>query len=407
MLDSTDVTEQKTILTVQQLNQATRTILETNFGALWVKGELSGYKVHHSGHAYFTLKDEHAQIRGVMFRGQNRQLSFTPKDGMEVLVRANVTLYEQGGSYQLTVLTMEEGGQGLLQQAFLALKAKLQAAGYFAPEHKKPLPSFPQHIGIITSKTAAALQDILTVLKRRYPIASITLYHTSVQGKGAANDIVNAIAKANRAKQVDMLILARGGGSMEDLWCFNEESVADAIFNSALPIITGIGHEIDFTIADFVADVRAPTPSVAAETATPNSQDLWRLFEQKRLRLVQACQRQLQHYALKLDSLEKQLLHPGQRLQQATLRCEHLQTRMQLTMQNLLQRYQQRLGSLGSHLNSVSPLATLQRGYAIVTDAEFGTIVQQSTQLQLGQRLKTQLAEGEFISTVTEILDHK
>lgn len=407
MLDSTDAKEQKTILTVQQLNQATRTILETNFGALWVKGELSGYKVHHSGHAYFTLKDEHAQIRGVMFRGQNRQLHFTPKDGMEVIVRANVTLYEQGGSYQLTVLTMEEGGQGLLQQAFLALKAKLQAAGYFATEHKKPLPLFPQHIGIITSKTAAALQDILTVLKRRYPIAPITLYHTSVQGKGAANDIINAITKANQAKLADVLILARGGGSMEDLWCFNEESVADAIFNSALPIITGIGHEIDFTIADFVADVRAPTPSVAAETATPDSQDLWRLFEQKRLRLIQACLRQLQHYALKLDSLEKQLLHPGQRLQQATLRCEHLQTRMQLIMQNLLQRYQQRLGSLGTHLNSVSPLATLQRGYAIVTDTELGTVVQQSKQLQLGQRLRTQLAEGEFISTVTEIRDHK
>lgn len=403
MLSSTDVKEQKTILTVQQLNQATRTVLETNFGALWVKGELSGYKPHHSGHAYFTLKDEHAQIRCVMFRGQNRLLNFTPKDGMEVIVRANVTLYEQGGSYQLTILTMEEGGQGILQQAFLALKAKLNAAGYFAAEHKKPLPLFPQHIGIITSKTTAALQDILTVLKRRYPIAPITLYHTSVQGKGAANDIAKAIAKANQAKLADMLILARGGGSMEDLWCFNEETVAEAIFNSELPIITGIGHEIDFTIADFVADRRAPTPSVAAETATPDSQDLWRLFEQKRLRLIQACQRQLQHYALKLDSLEKQLLHPGQRLQQAALRCEHLQTRMQLTMQNLLQRYQQRLGSLGTHLNSVSPLSTLQRGYAIVTDLDRGTVIQQSSQLQLGQRIKTQLSQGEFISTVTEI----
>lgn len=403
MFSSTEMKEEKLVLTVQQLNQAARTILETEFGSLWVKGELSGVKPHHSGHLYFTLKDEHAQIRCVMFRGQNRQLGFTPKDGLEVVLRANVTLYEQGGSYQLTVVTMEQGGQGPLQIAFEALKVKLQAAGYFEPSRKRPLPRYPQHIGIISSQTGAALQDILTVLKRRYPIAPITLYHTSVQGKTAAKEIVNALQKANADAQADVIILSRGGGSLEDLWCFNEESVATAIFNSEIPIITGIGHEVDFTIADFVADERAPTPSVAAEKATPDSQDLLGMIEQKRLRLAQASQRLLQHYALKLDSLEKRLVHPGKHLQQIALRCQHLQTKMELLITSTLERAALRLGNYSTHLNSVSPLNTLSRGYAIVTDASGTQIVQRSQELTLGQTLKTRLGQGSFISTVTEI----
>lgn len=403
MFSSTEMKEEKLVLTVQQLNQAARTILETEFGSLWVKGELSGVKPHHSGHLYFTLKDEHAQIRCVMFRGQNRQLGFTPKDGLEVVLRANVTLYEQGGSYQLTVVTMEQGGQGPLQIAFEALKVKLQAAGYFELARKKALPRFPQHIGIVTSKTGAALQDILTVLKRRYPIAPFTLYHCSVQGKGAAVEIVNALEKANQEHKADVIILGRGGGSLEDLWCFNEEIVANAIFNSEIPIITGIGHEVDFTIADFVADERAPTPSVAAEKATPDSQDLLGMIEQKRLRLAQASQRLLQHYALKLDSLEKRLVHPGKHLQQISLRCQHLQTKMQLLMQSALERAALRLGNYSTHLNSVSPLNTLSRGYAIVTDASGTQIIQRSQELTLGQTLKTRLGQGSFISTVTEI----
>ncbi|MGE3319639.1 MAG: exodeoxyribonuclease VII large subunit [Candidatus Berkiella sp.] len=400
MFSSSQVREEKTILTVQQLNQAARTILETEFGSLWVKGELSGVKPHHSGHLYFTLKDSHSQIRCVMFRGQNRNLSFTPKDGQEVILGANVTIYEQGGSYQLTVHTMEEAGVGKLQLAFEALKAKLQKAGYFALERKRPLPRFPQHIGIITSKTAAALQDILTVLKRRYPIAPITLYHTSVQGKGAAEDIVQAIKKANRAHH-DVLILARGGGSLEDLWCFNEEIVAHAIYESRIPIITGIGHEVDFTIADFVADERAPTPSVAAEKATPDSEDLLGLFTQIRSRLNQACLRLLQHYGLKLDSLEKRLVHPGVRLQQVRLRCQHLETKLQLLMQNSLQTATHRLAKTSTALNSISPLETLSRGYALVTN-ESGEVVKNSQQLTPGERVNTRLAQGSFVSTVTE-----
>lgn len=403
MFTSMEIKEEKSVLTVQQLNQAARTILETEFGSLWVKGELSGVKPHHSGHLYFTLKDEYAQIRCVMFRGQNRQLGFTPKDGLEVVLRANVTLYEQGGSYQLTVVTMEQGGQGPLQIAFEALKVKLQASGYFDMARKRPLPRFPKHIAIVTSKTAAALQDILTVLKRRYPIAPITLYHCSVQGKGAALEIVGALEKANQEHQADVIILGRGGGSLEDLWCFNEEMVATAIFNSEIPIITGIGHEVDFTIADFVADERAPTPSVAAEKATPDSQDLFGLFEQKRLRLAQASQRLLQHYALKVDSLEKRLVHPGKHLQQITLRCQHLQTKMQLLMQSALERAQLQLGKYSAQLNSVSPLNTLSRGYAIVTDASGKEVVQTSQSLSLGQTLKTRLGQGSFLSTVTEI----
>lgn len=403
MYASTEVKEEKSVLTVQQLNQAARTILETEFGSLWVKGELSGVKPHHSGHLYFTLKDSYAQIRCVMFRGQNRQLSFTPKDGLEVILRGNVTVYEQGGSYQLTVMSMEEGGQGQLQLAFEALKAKLLANGYFAKERKRALPRFPKHIGIVTSKTAAALQDILTVLKRRYPIAPITLYHTSVQGSVAAKEIALAIEKANQNKDCDVLILARGGGSLEDLWCFNEEIVAKAIFESELPIITGIGHEVDFTIADFVADERAPTPSVAAEKATPDSEDLLGIFEHKRLRLNQASLRLLQHYTLKLDGLEKRLLHPGQRLQQASLRCQHLQAKMQLLIQNTLQNAGHRLAKFSTHLNSVSPLETLSRGYALVIDPSTGQVIKESNQLTLGQTVNIKLGQGEFNSAVTDI----
>ncbi|MFI4938070.1 MAG: exodeoxyribonuclease VII large subunit [Candidatus Berkiellales bacterium] len=395
--------EDKAIFTVYQLNNAARNLLEEAFQLIWVKGELSNVATPRSGHIYFTLKDEQAQIRCAMFKGSNQRLNFTPKDGMAVLVRAVVSVYEARGDYQLIVSHMEEWGLGQLQQAFEALKAKLQAEGLFAPEHKKDLPLYPRHIGVITSHTGAALQDILSVIKRRYALAPVTVYHTQVQGKGAANEIVKAIQFANLEQKNDVIIVARGGGSLEDLWPFNEEIVARAIYASDIPIVTGIGHEVDFTIADFVADYRAPTPSAAAETVTPDSIEVMQLFQQQHHRLVQSMQRRLQHAALKVDSLEKQLISPTQRLQKIAQHCEHLFQRLKLAMQKIMQLRLQKFTHLAASLQMVSPLATLNRGYAITMKAQSKEVITDVKQLQVGDVVSTQVAKGAFTSTVTAI----
>jgi exodeoxyribonuclease VII large subunit len=398
MINAPEVKDETPVFTVHQLNQTARTLLEKTFQLAWVKGELSGVKLHHSGHLYFTLKDAQAQIKGVMFRGSNRKLDFKPEDGLEVLVRANVTIYEQGGSYQLNVVHMEKSGVGQLQQAFEALKAKLQAEGLFEASRKKALPRFPRHIGIITSHTGAALQDILTVLKRRYPIAPITVYHTQVQGKGAALEIAKAIKYANEHNSADVLVVGRGGGSLEDLWCFNEEVVARAIAESRIPTVSAVGHEVDFTIADFVADVRAPTPSAAAETIVPDSVEVIRLFQQYLNQMTQAIQRQIQHLSLKVDILEKRLISPKQRLDKALQQAEHLLKRLTLAIDHRLQRAKNALQQASAQLNAVSPLATLERGYAIVMTEESQEIIRSVKQVQKGQVLTTKLKDGEFKS---------
>ncbi|MGD9591251.1 MAG: exodeoxyribonuclease VII large subunit [Candidatus Berkiella sp.] len=402
MFTQTESIDGKAVLTVGQLNLAARTRLEEVFSLVWVKGELSNVSLPRSGHIYFTLKDTHAQVRCAMFKGSNRHLNFTPQDGMAVLIRAQVSIYEERGDYQLIVTQMEEYGQGALQKAFEALKAKLQAEGLFEQSHKKALPAYPKHIGIVTSHTGAAIQDILSVLKRRYPIAQVTIYHTQVQGKTAAKEIVGAIELANAKMQADVLMIARGGGSLEDLWCFNEESVARAIYASKLPTVTGIGHEVDFTIADFVADLRAPTPSAAAETITPDQQELIALFENKKMRLIQAIKRKLDFAAQRLDSLEKQMIHPGMVIQQAFLLCEHLSKQLTLLMNTILEKSHNKLGLLSARLNAVSPLATLSRGYAIVT-AENSQVIQDIHQVKVQQKVETQLHNGKFSSVVISI----
>lgn len=401
MISAPEVKDNTPVFTVHQLNQAARTLLEKTFQMAWVKGELSGVKLHSSGHLYFTLKDAHAQVKGVMFRASNRRLNFTPADGVEVLVRGTVTVYEQGGSYQLNVVHMEKSGLGQLQQAFEALKAKLQAEGLFDPIRKVTLPRYPRHIGIVTSSTGAALQDILSVLKRRYPIAPVTVYHTQVQGKTAGAEIAKAIKYANEHKIADVVILARGGGSLEDLWCFNEEIVARAIADSELPIISGVGHEVDFTIADFVADVRAPTPSAAAETVVPDSLEVIRLFDHHLKRLTQAIQRQTQHLALKVDILEKRLISPRQRLQQALQQCEHLLKRLRLSITQRLQQAKNNFTQLSVQLHTVSPLATLERGYAIVKLEDSQEIVRSIEQIKNGEKIRTILKDGEFTSVIS------
>lgn len=421
--------------------------MEDAFSLVWIKGELSNVAIPRSGHIYFTLKDESAQIRCAMFKGSNRRLDFTPTDGMAVLVKASVSIYVERGDYQLIVTHMEKWGIGQLQQAFEALKLKLQKQGFFDPARKKPLPRFPQHIGIITSPTGAAIQDILSVLKRRYPIAQVTIFPTQVQGKAATQAIVHAIQRANGC-DLDVIILARGGGSLEDLWCFNEEAVACSIFACQIPIVSGVGHETDFTIADFVADHRAPTPSVAAETVTPDSLEVIQLFEHYKQRLYQAIERHLQHASLKLDRLEKQLVHPKRHLEQNKLLCDHLtqrlvaaihkqcaqaqyilyplslrlknqhprlkidqlKTRFDLlaqqqnrAMKQLLQLSNHRLAQVSNALQTISPLATLSRGYAIVMDHQQQHVIRKAGDLKVDQEVEVKLGEGAFVGKVKEI----
>lgn len=404
MLNTPDTMTERQVFTVGQLNQTVRALLEKTVGRIWIKGELSNVAQPRSGHLYFTLKDEKAQVRCAFFKGQQRSLGFTPQEGMAVMVQAAVSLYEPRGDYQLIVSQMEQAGLGQLQQAYEALKAKLKEAGLFDLAHKKPLPRYPKHIGIITSQTAAALQDILSVLKRRYPIAPITVYPTQVQGKPAAKNIVAAITTANEQKKADILILTRGGGSLEDLWCFNEEIVAQSIYASELPIITGIGHEIDFTIADFVADVRAPTPSAAAETVAPDTLALAATLKQHEDQLTLSIKRKIRTLSQQIDHLEKRLKHPGQIIKEAQLHCQHLTKRLILLMQQHHAQWQQRLSFLAGKLDTLSPLATLGRGYAIVSNQETQTVVQTIEQLAVGERLKTRLKTGSFESTVTALV---
>ena len=389
------------IYSISQLNTAARLLLEENLPLIWVTGEISNLSQPASGHIYFTLKDEHAQIRCAMFRSQNYKLNTKLENGMQVLVQAQVSIYETRGDYQLLVYHLKPAGEGILRQKFEQLKLRLQAEGLFAAEHKKPLPKFPQTIGVITSPTGAAVRDIIHVLQRRFPAAKIIIYPTQVQGNEAKEQIAHAINIANRHNKAEVLILARGGGSLEDLWPFNEELVAQAIFNSTLPIISGVGHEIDYTIADFVADMRAPTPSAAAELATPDSQELLTTLEQLKHKFAQIMQHKLQQLQLTLTGLTQRLQHPGKRLQNYAQHLDILEQRLQLGMNNILKTKKHFVANLSRALSTVSPLATLNRGYAIVTDTE-NKVITSIKDVDVGDKINTQLEDGKLVCKITE-----
>jgi exodeoxyribonuclease VII large subunit len=421
---------------VSELNRRARALLENSFPPLWVSGEISNLTKHSSGHWYFSLKDEKAQVRCVMFRHRNQYLDFAVKEGMQVEARVNVSLYEPRGDFQLNVETMRPGGLGALYEAFAKLKAKLEAEGLFAEERKRPLPAFPARIGIITSPQAAALRDVLTTLKRRMPTIPVVLYPTPVQGRGACLNIAQAIRTANKRQECDVLILCRGGGSIEDLWEFNEEIVARAIADSAIPIVCGVGHETDFTIADFAADMRAPTPTGAAELASPNRADLAHKVDVLADRLSRQWLRNIEIRMQHLDHLSKRLVHPGerlrhqaaqlgqlkQRLAQAAQRGmdhrrwqvqqlrgrvfaaspdlgrgrqirTHLATRLALAMQQNLKHAQQTVANLTTHLAHLNPQAVLERGYSIVRD-EAGRVVRDSSAVEVGSELGVTFAVG-------------
>jgi exodeoxyribonuclease VII large subunit len=439
-MSTADLQSTKTqVYSVSQLNKAVRTFLEGKFPLIWVEGEISNLARPSSGHMYFSLKDEEAQVRCAMFRNKNMLLRFKPENGMQIKLRARVSLYEGRGEFQLIAEHMEEAGFGALQRAFELLKQKLSEEGLFSEPHKKPLPAYPRRVGVITSSTGAALRDILHVLKRRFPLLPVLIYPVPVQGEGAAPAIVRALEKADKSQACDILILARGGGSLEDLWAFNEEPVARAIYDCSLPIITGIGHETDFTIADFVADQRAPTPSAAAELVSPNQDEIFNqivsyrkyLFdlierikrnkqqnlEHVRTRLQQQHpQRRLEQLALRVDELEHrlsrgweallhhrqfrlsslhqslQLHNPAQRLKQLNTNLEKTRLRLDQGITLRLRGAITRLAEASRALNAYSPLATLDRGYALITQE--GSLVKSIAQVSPGDRITARLSDG-------------
>lgn len=387
------MTDPQRVLSVSELNRMVREVLEQSFPLFWVSGEISNLTRAASGHWYFSLKDQGAQVRCVMFRGRNSYLDWIPREGDKVEARAVVTLYEARGDFQLTIEFLQRAGLGSLFEAYEQLKAKLAAEGLFASEHKLAIPAHPATVGVVTSADAAALRDVLTTLRRRMPAVKVIIYPTPVQGKTAAPLIAQAIRRADERAECDVLIVCRGGGSIEDLWPFNEEVVARAIHACRLPVISAVGHETDFTIADFVADHRAATPTAAAELTSPDRQALLRSVQQSGLRLQRVMQNRIQQRQQQLDYLNRRLLSPMQQVAHRRHHLEQLQLRLQHAMARQLQRRQQQWQGLQQSLAHLNPRAVLQRGYALVEKIN-GELVQDSTQLQAGDQVRLTLGKG-------------
>ncbi|TLY47589.1 MAG: exodeoxyribonuclease VII large subunit [Gammaproteobacteria bacterium] len=390
----------ETIYSISELNQMVQDLLQDAFLPIWVEGEVSNFANPCSGHWYFSLKDEKAQVRCALFNARQRYKDSLPKNGMQILARAKISLYPARGEFQLIIDQFEPAGEGALRKAFEKLKNQLAEEGLFQPQHKKSIPKFPNTIGIISSETGAALRDICIVLKLRFPLINIIVYPSLVQGKNASAQIVKQIQTANQHKECDTLILARGGGSLEDLWPFNEENVARAIFKSDLPIISAIGHETDFTIADFVADKRAATPTMAAQLASPDGPEYRQQLDKTYQRLIKIILYLLKNYQQNLENLVKRLRHPQQRIQDGFQRCDELTQRLNLGIKNQLQIRQQKILGLSRTLQAISPLASLSRGYAIVSDATDKKILRNSKEVKLDQKIITKLAKGELLCEV-------
>ena len=393
--DDFDLPE-RDVWTISRLNREVRLLIETGLPALWLEGEISNLARPASGHVYFSLKDEAAQVRCALWRNAALRVAFTPRNGLQVLVRARVSVYEPRGEYQLIIERMEEAGEGALRRRFEELKSRLRAEGLFDEAAKRPLPRLPARIGVITSPSGAAVRDIVHVLARRFPAVPVLVYPVPVQGEGAAARIAEALELASRRAECDVLILARGGGSLEDLWSFNEEVVARAIRACAIPVISGVGHEVDVTIADFAADRRAPTPSGAAEIAVPDAADWLARVDADAGRLRAAMRRLLQSRQERLTWQERRLAiaHPGNRLRQHGQRLDELERRLQGAVSQRLAGLRGRYESAARTLHAVSPLATLDRGYAIVSRATDGTVLLDPAAVAPGEALEIRLARG-------------
>lgn len=437
------------VYTPSALARLVRDLLEDALPLIWVEGEISNFSRPASGHLYFTLKDGGAQVRCAMFRPRSTWLRFRPADGMHVLARVRVSLYEARGEFQLVVDSLEESGEGALQRAFEQLKAKLAAEGLFEAALKRALPPLPRRIGVLTSASGAAVRDVLSVVARRFPLATVEVLPVPVQGREAPAAIVAMLHAASRARRHDVLLLTRGGGSLEDLWAFNDEGVARAIRASAIPVVSAIGHEIDFTIADFAADLRAPTPSAAAELLVPDARDLSRALERQRQRALQLLRRALESRTQRIDhllarlnaqrpqarlgraderlhALRRRLLerahgalerrdararqlrlrlfarHPAALLARRDEHARALIDRLRLATRHGIERRRARLGELARTLHAISPLATLERGYSILLDADGGEVVRSVTQAPPGRALRARLADGEVAVTVKD-----
>ncbi|MDZ7268050.1 MAG: exodeoxyribonuclease VII large subunit [candidate division KSB1 bacterium] len=384
------------VLTVSALTAVIKTLLEDGLPPVWLSGEISNFKHHTSGHFYFSLKDSAAQIPCVMWAGRNRHLRFLPRDGMQVVVQGKVTVYEKRGYYQLEVWTMQPAGEGALQLAFERLKLRLQSEGLFDEAHKVRLPAFPQRVGLVTSPTGAALRDLVSVLRRRWPPIEIILRPVRVQGEGAAEDIARALQEFNAYGGVDVIIVGRGGGSLEDLWPFNEEIVARAIYASELPVVSAVGHEIDFSISDFVADLRAPTPSAAAELVVPDAAEVRRHLRQQLQRGHLALQRLLQRQRERLRSIAASygLRRPVDLIHQRSQALDETHRQMLRSFERLLERHRRELETTHQRLQALSHENILQRGFALVYREEDGALVRQAGQLQPAEAVRIQFARG-------------
>ena len=391
---------------VSQITAYIKELFDSDYALqdLWLEGEVSNYSRASSGHVYFTLKDEEAQIRCVMWRSHVERGAYLPQDGEAILGHGRISVYEAGGQYQLYVDDIQPAGAGLLYLQFEALKERLAAEGLFDNARKRPLPLFPRRLGVVTSPAAAALRDILNVLRRRYPLVEVVLSPTLVQGEEAPPQIVAAIKALNEHTDVDAIIVARGGGSLEDLWAFNDERVARAIYDSQVPVVTGVGHETDFTIADFVADVRAPTPSAAAELVVPERQELRGAVESWRGRLAQLMRGRVEEKRRVLQYREQVLrrFSPQTQIDSYRQRIDDLMHSALAGLKHRLALAKERLRTLDSQLQTLSPLATLERGYAIARHLDTGKVVRSVAQVAAGDRLEVRVSDGQFESTVEQ-----
>lgn len=433
------------VLSIEQLNVQIKQLLENQIATVWVQGEISNFKPHTSGHFYFSLKDAKSQITAVMFRGHNSKLKFKPKDGMEVIVRGKVSVYEPRGTYQILCEMMEPVGAGALQRAFEELKEKLKKEGLFETARKKPVPSFPKHIAVVTSPTGAAIRDILNIMSRRAPNVQVTVVPTVVQGADAAPQICEAFLRAQKIPDIDVIILGRGGGSIEDLWAFNDETLARLISESLVPVISAVGHEIDFTISDFVSDLRAPTPSAAAELVAKSSQEITSKIQNLEKMLVLTWEKKFKILSQKLESCQKRLVDPKKKLRDLSLRNDDLLNRLEMAMSRFLQTRQydiqilvqkmkspqqvldqkrkqrelavvklqnsflnrlknkkNNLAQLAGLLDSLSPLKVVERGYSLVT--KNGKLIKSVQQIQKNDQLSIRFAQGEAIVQVEKII---
>lgn len=437
------------IISVSEVNSLAKGILERDLSNIWIQGEISSFTAHSSGHWYFTIKDKNSSLSCVMFKFENQNILFEPKVGDELILNGNVGIYAPTGKYQFNVKHIEVFGEGALLKAYEELKKKLEREGLFEASNKKDLPTMPKSIAVITSETGAVLRDIVTVLRRRSPTLVVTLIESQVQGKDADKFIVQAIKTANKKKDFDLIILARGGGSIEDLWCFNMESVSREIFKSRLPIVSAIGHETDFTISDFVADLRAPTPSAAAELISENHFYLSDSLERITNEIIKIISNKINYIGDNLKNLLKLIRHPGDKLRETTQQIDNYEMRIKNSLMNLilkkskdleqeisnlkssspqikmqasnnkleiissalrneikvnLEKKKKRFSLELSTLQAVSPLSVLARGYSIISDEE-GQIVRSSKNLSLNQKIKARFGEGQIIAKVTEYVE--